>query len=195
LKPTLRSRLTYSNVIATLCLFLLLGGGTAYAAVHLAKNSVGSKQIRNGAITPAKLSRSARSALVGSAGPKGARGPTGAAGAKGVAGATGAAGAKGAAGANGTALAYALIELEGKINPAQSMGMGAAVVTIPTKGELCIRGLPFTPHNVMATSQYDGVVVSAFVGAYPECPAGTQVSIATEEKGAKVSEPFMLLFN
>jgi hypothetical protein len=43
------SRLTYANVISTLCLFLLLGGG-AYAAFSLPKNSVKSKNIVNGQV-------------------------------------------------------------------------------------------------------------------------------------------------
>ena len=47
-------RLTYANVVSTLCLFLLLGGGAAFAASKLAKNSVGSKQIKKNAITTAK---------------------------------------------------------------------------------------------------------------------------------------------
>jgi len=47
----LRAKLTYSNVISTLCLVLLLGGGTAYAATHLPRNSVGAGQIRKGAVT------------------------------------------------------------------------------------------------------------------------------------------------
>lgn len=51
----LRSKLTYSNVISTVCLFLLVGGGTAFAAGHLAKNSVGSKQLKANAVTAAKL--------------------------------------------------------------------------------------------------------------------------------------------
>ena len=52
----LRSQLTYSNVVSTLCLILLVGGGTAYAASKaLPKNSVGSKQIKKGAVTGAKL--------------------------------------------------------------------------------------------------------------------------------------------
>jgi hypothetical protein len=45
----IRSRLTYANVISTLCLFLLLGGG-AYAAFSLPKNSVKSKNIVNGQV-------------------------------------------------------------------------------------------------------------------------------------------------
>jgi hypothetical protein len=52
---TIRSKLTYANVISTLCLFLLLGGGAAFAATKLAKNSVGTAQLKNGAVTSAKV--------------------------------------------------------------------------------------------------------------------------------------------
>lgn len=56
----LRSRLTYANVISTLALFLVLAGGTAFAAKQmLPKNSVGSKQIKNKAITGAKIKNGA----------------------------------------------------------------------------------------------------------------------------------------
>ena len=50
----LRPRLTYANVIATLALFLALGGG-AYAATQLPKNSVGAKQLKKNAVTAAKI--------------------------------------------------------------------------------------------------------------------------------------------
>lgn len=55
----IRSKLTYANVISTLCLFLLLGGGAALAAGKLAKNSVGTKQIKNNAVTAAKIKKGA----------------------------------------------------------------------------------------------------------------------------------------
>ena len=55
----MRSRLTYANVISTLCLFLLLGGGAALAAGKLATNSVGTKQLKNGAVTGAKIKNGA----------------------------------------------------------------------------------------------------------------------------------------
>ena len=64
---SLRQRLTYANVIATLALFIALGGG-AYAATQLPRNSVGAKQIKKGAVTPAKFSPSARSTLKGDRG-------------------------------------------------------------------------------------------------------------------------------
>jgi hypothetical protein len=44
------------NVVAYLALFVALGG-TSYAAVNLPAGSVGSKQLRNGAVTNAKLAR------------------------------------------------------------------------------------------------------------------------------------------
>ena len=53
----LRPRLTYANVVSTFCLFLFLAGGTAFAASKLAKNSVGTKQLKNGAVTGAKIKK------------------------------------------------------------------------------------------------------------------------------------------
>jgi hypothetical protein len=47
-------RLTYANVIATLALFVVLGGA-GYAASQLKKNSVKSKQIKNGAVATEDL--------------------------------------------------------------------------------------------------------------------------------------------
>jgi hypothetical protein len=44
-----RSRLSYANVMATFAVFCVLGG-VSYAAVGLAKNSVGSKQIQKNAV-------------------------------------------------------------------------------------------------------------------------------------------------
>jgi hypothetical protein len=79
----LRSKLTYANVISTLCLFLLVGGGTAFAASQLGKNSVGSKQIKKEAVTPAKLSSASKATLTGPAGASGGQGPRGLPGVKG----------------------------------------------------------------------------------------------------------------
>ncbi len=52
----MRKRLTYANVISTICLFVVLGGG-AYAAgaIHLPKNSVGNKQLKKNAVTSDKV--------------------------------------------------------------------------------------------------------------------------------------------
>lgn len=52
-----RPKLNYANVIATIALFVALGG--AAVAAGLPKNSVGPNQLKRGAVTPAKLKRNA----------------------------------------------------------------------------------------------------------------------------------------
>lgn len=49
-----RPRITYANVVATLALFIALGG-VSWAAATLPKNSVGSKQIKKNAVTSTKI--------------------------------------------------------------------------------------------------------------------------------------------
>jgi hypothetical protein len=49
MRQRLGSHLTYANVMATLAVFIALGGG-AYAAFHLPKNSVRSRNIVNGQV-------------------------------------------------------------------------------------------------------------------------------------------------
>jgi hypothetical protein len=91
----LRERLTYANVMSTIAVFLVLGGGAAFAAGQLAKNSVGSKQLKNNAVTTAKIKKGAVTGAkvkpgslkasnfaagqlpAGSTGPKGDRGEPG----------------------------------------------------------------------------------------------------------------------
>lgn len=70
----MRPRLSYANVIATLALFIALGG-SSYAALKLPRNSVGAAQLRpgavhssdvaNGSLQAADLSGAARKALAG----------------------------------------------------------------------------------------------------------------------------------
>ncbi len=80
MRDRFRPRLSYANVMATIAVFFVLGGG-AYAATSLPKNSIGSKQLKNGSITPAKLSAAAKTALKGATGPQGSPGAQGAPGA------------------------------------------------------------------------------------------------------------------
>ena len=53
----IRKRLTYANVMSSIAVFLLLGGGAAFAATQLGKNSVGSKQLKKNAVTAAKIKK------------------------------------------------------------------------------------------------------------------------------------------
>lgn len=91
-------------VVALFALFVALGG-TTYAVVGLAPNSVGTKQLRNGAVTAAKVKPGGLVAADFKAGTllKGAAGATGAAGSTGSTGATGATGAQGIPGVPGQA--------------------------------------------------------------------------------------------
>lgn len=52
---TLPTKLTYSNVVASLALFVSLGGAS-YAAVTLPARSVGKRQLQPGAVSPSALS-------------------------------------------------------------------------------------------------------------------------------------------
>jgi hypothetical protein len=72
-------------VISLIALFVALGG-TTYAATNLPKNSVGTKQLKNGAVTKTKINKKTISALKGNAGPPGPPGPPGPKGDPGPAG-------------------------------------------------------------------------------------------------------------
>jgi hypothetical protein len=52
----IRKGLTYANVMSTIAVFLVIGGGAAYAAKQiLPKNSVGTMQMKNNSVTAAKI--------------------------------------------------------------------------------------------------------------------------------------------
>jgi hypothetical protein len=108
----LREKLTYANVMVTVLAVLVLGGGTAYAVTKaLPKNSVGTKQLKKAAVTPAKLSRASKAALTGPAGPAGPAGPQGDAG---IAGPRGPEGPEGPPGKPATAL-WAVVSESGAL--------------------------------------------------------------------------------
>jgi hypothetical protein len=93
----IRRHLTYANVMATLGVFLALGG-VSYAALKLPKNSVGSKQIKKNAITSTKVKNGSLKQGDFAAGQL----PAGLPGAQGVPGLKGDKGAKGDTGDTGT---------------------------------------------------------------------------------------------
>jgi hypothetical protein len=81
----LRPRLTFANVVSCLALFVSLGG-SAYATTQLPKDSVGTRQLKDGAVTKAKLA----DGVNGERGPEGRQGPAGPQGNPGAVGAPGA---------------------------------------------------------------------------------------------------------
>jgi hypothetical protein len=58
LKQVLK-RLTYANVMSSIAVFLVVAGGSALAATHLGKNSVGTKQLKKNAVTAVKIKANA----------------------------------------------------------------------------------------------------------------------------------------
>jgi hypothetical protein len=137
--------LTYANAMATLALFVALGGG-AYAATRLPKNSVTTIQVKNGSL----LSKDFKSGQL-KAGKTGSKGAAGAAGARGFTGPTGPTGAQGNQGDKGsqgdqglpgTAKVFAYITSQGGVR-AGSVGITAANVKAFANSQYCITGLPF----------------------------------------------------
>ena len=98
----LRKRPSPAMVVACLALVVALGG-TGYAAVSLPRNSVGTDQLRAGAVTSAKVQDFTlrRADFRPGTLPRGVRGPQGAAGPAGAPGPQGAAGPTGPAGVIG----------------------------------------------------------------------------------------------
>ena len=85
MKLKLTARLTYANVMVTILAFVVLCGGAAYAAIHLPKNSVGTKQLKKNSVNSAKvkdgtLRKGDFAPNQIPAGPRGAKGPRGSAG-------------------------------------------------------------------------------------------------------------------
>jgi hypothetical protein len=129
----LRSNLTYANVMATIAVFLVLCGGTAYAAKQiLAKGSVGARQLKKGAVTPSKLAKGSKAALMGATG---ARGPQGAQGPQGL---------KGEVGPTGPSTIYAGFHDE----QVQISALLPAMSTVAT-----LKGLPAGPYAIQAKFQ------------------------------------------
>jgi len=132
-------------VVAMAALTVALGG-TSYAVVALPKSSVGTEQLRNNAVTSAKiktgtvtatdLQRALRTAIAAS-------GPTGRPGAAGPAGPAGPAGAAGPGGAAGPAGGFDLSKIVNRVGaeiavPAGSVDAEAVAACQP--GEKAISG-------------------------------------------------------
>jgi len=145
----LRRHLSFANVVAVIALFVALGG-SAYAVTRLPHGSVGTAQLKNGAVTGAKVKKRSllRSNFKAGQLPAGAQGPAGPTGAQGPAGPTGAPGAEGKSGPEGpagpTASAFADTDNEFGLTPVLvpvveladgtlTEGSGLLVVKVPSR--------------------------------------------------------------
>lgn len=165
----MRGRLTYSNVVASIALFVALGG-SSYAAFKPPKGSVGASQIRANAVTSSKVkdhSLLSRDFKVGQL-PRGPQGPKG---------------ETGPVGPPGTAVAYARVVVTGSgaaVDPSQSKGVTNANVSRVTTGITCFRGLGFTPKSIVVTTD-----LGSTPGSTPGIPiAGGALAPATNVVGA-----------
>lgn len=138
--------LSYANVMATVALFIALGGG-AYAAITLPKDSVTTIQVKDGSLLAKDFKRGQLKA--GPPGATGPQGPRGLGGPAGPFGPQGDPGPRGDTGAPGSALGFAYIGATGTVSKAKNIAQ--ANVTHTTTGEYCFDNLPFTPQNAVVT--------------------------------------------
>lgn len=192
--------LSYANVMATVAVFIALGGG-AYAATALPKNSVGATQLRNDAVSSAKIKNGSlqrsdfRTAdLVKLRGSAGAKGADGAAGAAGGAGPTGAPGAKGDKGEKGDAGHSALTTLQSGDTVRGVFGVDGTASNV-SGGEQFATGVTLPVPAPTALGNLDVSVAGGFddnsacTGSYsaPTAPAGN-VCIYPESAGLNVDQ-------
>jgi Collagen triple helix repeat (20 copies) len=129
------------HFVAYLALFFALGGTSIAAVNALPNNSVGSPQIKNGAIQKVDLAKRTVSSLRGLRGtrglqgPAGPQGPTGATGATGAAGATGPKGDQGNPGTPATKLFASVSANCGGLD----RGSGATAVALPFSARCDVR--------------------------------------------------------
>jgi hypothetical protein len=210
----LRTRLTYANVIATLALFLALGGG-AYAATQLPKNSVGSKQlkknsvtaakIKNGAVTGAKVNLSSLGTVPSAVRSQTATNATHADTAASAGSATSAGDAKALGGkpasafASATTVRTATVQADGTVVAARSDGIAQTNIIgphTPGSGFYCIDGLNPVPTAAVATIGFGASPQgTVYTDVTPAGEPGCNVYVATYAAGVAADAPFILLIH
>ena len=123
-----------ATVISFIALTVAMGG-TGYAAISIPKESVGTAQLRNAAVTRQKIAPNTLRTLMGARGPAGATGPPGATGPAGQQGATGLPGPEGSPGPTSGTSAGSVEELSSTgFTPFGSSG----TVTLPAAGKVLV---------------------------------------------------------
>jgi len=172
----LRAQLTYANVMSSVAVFVVLGGG-AYAATTLPKNSVGSKQIKAKAVASSKIASNAVTSAKVKDGSllakdfKAGQLGVGAAGQAGPAGPAGAAGAVGAKGDKGDPGRSALTPLKAGESESGVFGMGDQA-SAASQQFLDFRSFP-----IPLSAALDSAHVVYVTGASaPNCPGAGQAA-------------------
>jgi hypothetical protein len=147
-----RSRLTYANVVASLALFVSLGGG-AYAAFKLPRNSVGSVQIKPNAVRSSDVKNgsllskdfAAGQLTAGTQGPKGDPGTPGTPGTNGT---------NGTNGLDGTARAYGHVAPNGGLTASKGV---SGVDHVANTGTYCVHatGVINTTTGIVITPELE----------------------------------------
>jgi hypothetical protein len=153
MKP-LRRRLTYGNVMSSIAVFLVLAGGTAFAASQLGKESVGTKQLKKEAVSLAKINAAAKTSL------KGATGPAGPAGSPGAKGDKGDRGEKGERGEPGPAV---------QILPSGQTETGVWAASAGT-GELAMTSISFFPKLQQPVAKANEIYLPESTTSTAQCP-------------------------
>ncbi len=197
--------------VALLALFVALGG-SGYAAIQLdggdlenrsiagkklkrgavtgreVKNgTVTGREVKNGSLSPADFNR--RRLLPG---PKGPAGPPGADGEDGEEGEPGEDGEDGA-------LAYVRVSKEGDVDTSDSRNFPPGNVHrgLADSGVYCLKGLNFSPNNVVASLGIDGPAsgIAADLGPSFGCTVDTQIVVVTFTETEFRDNNFMLVVN
>ena len=159
----LRRRPSAGLVVALVALFVALGSGGAYAAFKLPTNSVGSQQLKNHSVGPAKLTTWVDAQLnkvsklnTGKSGTDGTNGAAGQSGPAGATGTTGPQGPQGAQGAQGRRVRRAQQGLAGQQGTQGPQGQaGAASLLTWTYGNIQVPDTSGDCGNDWATDTYD----------------------------------------
>jgi hypothetical protein len=181
-----RTRFTYANVMATLAVFLGMGG-SAVAAQHYLLSST--RQIAPKVLRSLK-GRVGANGLQGQAGAQGPRGDTGPAGPTGD---NGPAGPPGPTGDPGTAKGYALINSDGTFDATRSKNVDRSF-RLGTS-EYCV-DFTFTPVNLVATSINVGEIGARAIPCVDSLNRTYNAVVNTAgTTGAAASESFFLMAN
>jgi hypothetical protein len=181
----------HATVVAYIALFVALGG-TTFAATHLAKDSVGSKQLKKNAVTTAKIKNHAVT------GAKVKLQSLGTVPSASNANALG--GSPASAFAPSTVVRSVTIEPDGSVDASRSDGVSQANVTHPGVGQYCIDGLAPAPQAAVAQVLFganfgDEAITRTRPGENQVCN-GKQVGIQVVTKTpAPVNDPLVVILH